>query len=89
MAAGVDIPCLQPGLTAETRSSARAVHWLTDRYAERMRFGALARHAEEFDAKDAPFRVGCENPSHLSREHRRLFGAPPRRDTEKRPTPTA
>jgi hypothetical protein len=26
------------------------------------------------------FRVGYDNPSQFSREYRRLFGAPPRRD---------
>jgi AraC-like DNA-binding protein len=32
------------------------------------------------DASEASFRVGYESPSQFSREYRRLFGAPPRRD---------
>jgi AraC-like DNA-binding protein len=32
------------------------------------------------DAAEAAFRVGYESPSQFSREYRRLFGAPPRRD---------
>jgi AraC-like DNA-binding protein len=35
---------------------------------------------EGLDAGQAAFRVGYESPSQLSREYRRLFGAPPRRD---------
>ena len=34
----------------------------------------------ELDAAEAAFRVGYESPSQFSREYRRLFGAPPRRD---------
>jgi AraC-like DNA-binding protein len=32
------------------------------------------------DAAEAAFRVGYESPSQFSREYRRLFGTPPRRD---------
>ena len=32
------------------------------------------------DAAKAAFRVGYESPSQFSREYRRMFGAPPRRD---------
>ena len=32
------------------------------------------------DAAEAAFRVGYESPSQFSREYRRKFGAPPRRD---------
>jgi AraC-like DNA-binding protein len=32
------------------------------------------------DAAEAAFRVGYESPSQFSREYRRMFGAPPRRD---------
>jgi AraC-like DNA-binding protein len=35
---------------------------------------------EGLDAAEASFRVGYESPSQFSREYRRLFGAPPRRD---------
>jgi len=35
---------------------------------------------EGLDAADAAFRVGYESPSQFSREYRRMFGAPPRRD---------
>ncbi|HEX4338180.1 MAG TPA: AraC family transcriptional regulator [Polyangiaceae bacterium] len=34
------------------------------------------------DAAEASFRVGYESPSQFSREYRRRFGAPPRRDVE-------
>ncbi|MGC4116842.1 MAG: AraC family transcriptional regulator [Myxococcales bacterium] len=34
------------------------------------------------DAAEASFKVGYESPSQFSREYRRLFGAPPRRDVE-------
>jgi AraC-like DNA-binding protein len=32
------------------------------------------------DAAQAAYRVGYESPSQFSREYRRLYGAPPRRD---------
>lgn len=32
------------------------------------------------DAAEAVFRVGYESPSRFSREYRRTFGSPPRRD---------
>jgi AraC-like DNA-binding protein len=35
---------------------------------------------EGLDAAEAGFRVGYESPSQFSREYRRMFGAPPRRD---------
>lgn len=35
---------------------------------------------EGLDATSAAFRVGYESPSQFSREYRRLFGSPPRRD---------
>jgi AraC-like DNA-binding protein len=38
--------------------------------------------SEGFDAATAAHRVGYESASQFSREYRRLFGAPPRRDTE-------
>jgi len=37
---------------------------------------------EALEAAEASFRVGYESPSQFSREYRRLFGAPPRRDVE-------
>jgi AraC-like DNA-binding protein len=38
--------------------------------------------AEALDAAEASFKVGYESASQFSREYRRLFGAPPRRDVE-------
>jgi AraC-like DNA-binding protein len=35
---------------------------------------------ESLDAADAAYRVGYESPSQFSREYRRMFGAPPRKD---------
>jgi AraC-like DNA-binding protein len=35
---------------------------------------------ESVDAADAAYRVGYESPSQFSREYRRMFGAPPRKD---------
>lgn len=35
---------------------------------------------EDLDAAGAGQRVGYENPSYFSRDYKRLFGAPPRRD---------
>lgn len=35
---------------------------------------------EHLDASEACFRVGYESPSQFSREYRRLFGSPPRKD---------
>jgi AraC-like DNA-binding protein len=35
---------------------------------------------EALDAADAAYRVGYESPSQFSREYRRMFGAPPRKD---------
>ena len=37
---------------------------------------------EDLDAASAAFEVGYESPSQFSREYTRLFGAPPKRDTE-------
>lgn len=37
---------------------------------------------EKLDAADAAFRVGYESPSQFSREYRRMFGAPPRKDVD-------
>jgi len=39
--------------------------------------------AGDFDAATAGFRVGYEDPSHFSREYKRLFGEPPMRDVER------
>lgn len=36
--------------------------------------------SDGLEAAEASFRVGYESPSQFSREYRRLFGAPPRRD---------
>jgi len=38
---------------------------------------------EDLDAASAGFRVGYEDPSYFSREYKKLFGAPPRRDIAK------
>lgn len=38
---------------------------------------------EGLDASAACYRVGYESPSQFSREYRRLFGAPPRREVER------
>jgi AraC-like DNA-binding protein len=35
---------------------------------------------EGLDAAEAAFQVGYESPSQFGREHRRMFGTPPRRD---------
>ncbi len=35
---------------------------------------------EDLDAASAGFRVGYDDPSHFSREYKKLFGAPPQRD---------
>ena len=37
---------------------------------------------QALDAAEASFKVGYESPTQFSREYRRLFGAPPRRDIE-------
>lgn len=37
--------------------------------------------AESIDAAGAAYRVGYESPSQFSREYRRMYGAPPRKDT--------
>ena len=36
--------------------------------------------AESIDAAEAAYRVGYESPSQFSREYRRMYGAPPRKD---------
>ena len=43
---------------------------------------------EGLDAAAACYRVGYGSPSQFSREYRRLFGAPPRRELEKYRTPS-
>jgi AraC-like DNA-binding protein len=35
------------------------------------------------DAATAGYRVGYDDPSHFSREYKRLFGEPPMRDVER------
>ena len=51
-------------------------------YQKRLRLQEARRLmlSEGLDAATAGFRVGYESPSQFSREYRRLFGAPPRRD---------
>jgi AraC-like DNA-binding protein len=51
-------------------------------YQKRLRLQEARRlmFGERLDAAEAAFRVGYESPSQFSREYRRLFGAPPRRD---------
>ena len=51
-------------------------------YQKRLRLQEARRLllAERIDAAEASFRVGYESPSQFSREYRRLFGSPPRRD---------
>lgn len=53
-------------------------------YQKRLRLQEARRLmlGEGCDAAEAGFRVGYESPSQFSREYRRLFGAPPRRDVE-------
>jgi AraC-like DNA-binding protein len=51
-------------------------------YQKRLRLQEARRLmlGEGLDAAQAAFRVGYESPSQFSREYRRTFGAPPRRD---------
>lgn len=51
-------------------------------YQKRLRLQEARRLmlGEGLDAAEAAFRVGYESPSQFSREYRRLFGTPPRRD---------
>jgi AraC-like DNA-binding protein len=51
-------------------------------YQKRLRLQEARRLmlGEGIDAAEASFRVGYESPSQFSREYRRMFGAPPRRD---------
>src|SRR6476620_10441423 len=51
-------------------------------YQKRLRLQEARRLmlGEGLDAAEAGFRVGYESPSQFSREYRRAFGAPPRRD---------
>jgi AraC-like DNA-binding protein len=51
-------------------------------YQKRLRLQEARRLmlGEGLDAAGAAFRVGYESPSQFSREYRRMFGAPPRRD---------
>jgi AraC-like DNA-binding protein len=51
-------------------------------YQKRLRLQEARRLmlGEGLDAAAAGFQVGYESPSQFSREYRRLFGAPPRRD---------
>jgi AraC-like DNA-binding protein len=39
--------------------------------------------ADDCDAATAAYRVGYDDPSHFSREYKRLFGEPPMRDVER------
>jgi AraC-like DNA-binding protein len=51
-------------------------------YQKRLRLQEARRLmlGEAVDAAEAAFRVGYESPSQFSREYRRMFGSPPRRD---------
>jgi AraC-like DNA-binding protein len=51
-------------------------------YQKRLRLQEARRLmlGEGLDAAEASFRVGYESPSQFSREYRRMFGSPPRRD---------
>jgi AraC-like DNA-binding protein len=51
-------------------------------YQKRLRLQEARRLmlGEGLDAAEAAFRVGYESPSQFSREYRRMFGAPPRKD---------
>jgi AraC-like DNA-binding protein len=51
-------------------------------YQKRLRLQEARRLmlGDECDAARAAFRVGYESPPHFSREYRRMYGAPPRRD---------
>jgi AraC-like DNA-binding protein len=51
-------------------------------YQKRLRLQEARRLmlGEGLDAASAAFRVGYESPSQFSREYRRMFGAPPRKD---------
>src|SRR5581483_2032484 len=51
-------------------------------YQKRLRLQAarLLMLGDGLDAAEAAFRVGYESPSQFSREYRRTFGTPPRRD---------
>src|SRR5205814_9257101 len=51
-------------------------------YQKRLRLqeARLLMLGEGLDAAEAAFRVGYESPSQFSREYRRMFGSPPRRD---------
>jgi AraC-like DNA-binding protein len=51
-------------------------------YQKRLRLQEARRRmlGEGLDAAEAAFRVGYESPSQFSREYRRMFGSPPRRD---------
>jgi AraC-like DNA-binding protein len=51
-------------------------------YQKRLRLQEARRLmlGEGLDAAEAAYRVGYESPSQFSREYRRTFGAPPRRD---------
>jgi AraC-like DNA-binding protein len=39
--------------------------------------------AGDVDAATAGYRVGYDDPSHFSREYKRVFGSPPMRDVER------
>jgi AraC-like DNA-binding protein len=51
-------------------------------YQKRLRLQEARRLmlSKRLDAADAAFQVGYESPSQFSREYRRMYGAPPRRD---------
>jgi AraC-like DNA-binding protein len=44
---------------------------------------------EDLDAARAGYRVGYDDPSHFTREYRRLFGEPPMRDVQRLRATTA
>ncbi len=55
------------------------------RFQKQLRLQAARRLllAGEVDAATAGYRVGYDDPSHFSREYKRVFGEPPRRDVER------
>ncbi len=83
-------PLLVESLARQVRMSPSAFHLHFKavtalsplQYQKRLRLQEARRLmlGEGLDAAGAAFRVGYESPSQFSREYRRLFGAPPRRD---------
>lgn len=75
-------PCLGIVLKLDLHEISKLTAMSPLQYQKTLRLSEARRLmlSERLDATTAAIQVGYESPSQFSREYRRLFGAPPKRD---------